>query len=249
LAAYRGWIMLATILVPAISSPLPLRSVPSSFSFSSSSSSSSHMASHRLSTAGRMARILRPRRSVCVHADGEYGRFGAAEEWGARDPFAGEIETNFGTKVRNADTFHIVKIPKNDLFGLQNEKYTFDKTELSEDDVVLYQNQVPGFDMRDENDREVLVTSFTLDSEENLKELQEMVEHIKKVPGRDGTAPDTKWEIYRDEDGEIEADLLVYTEGTEGFTYDDFVLCGHIDSVDFSDLVMKEEGNEIFHFG
>eukprot|EP01025_Chloroclados_australasicus_P051809 TRINITY_DN6037_c1_g1_i1.p1 TRINITY_DN6037_c1_g1~~TRINITY_DN6037_c1_g1_i1.p1 ORF type:complete len:214 (-),score=29.44 TRINITY_DN6037_c1_g1_i1:246-887(-) len=79
--------------------------------------------------------------------EGERAFFG--EDFGARDPFVGELATGFGEKpLGNMNTEHIIKPPEQmkEYMGLLARKCSeLEFTKLNEKDVVRLRNQVPGW--------------------------------------------------------------------------------------------------------
>eukprot|EP00468_Gymnochlora_sp_CCMP2014_P013199 CAMPEP_0167757482 /NCGR_PEP_ID=MMETSP0110_2-20121227/9951_1 /TAXON_ID=629695 /ORGANISM="Gymnochlora sp., Strain CCMP2014" /LENGTH=200 /DNA_ID=CAMNT_0007643679 /DNA_START=82 /DNA_END=684 /DNA_ORIENTATION=- len=173
-------------------------------------------------------------------------RLGAAEEWGARDPFAAEIEFGFGTKVRNADTMHRMKPPKNELFGLANMRYEAEKELLAEDDIQLYENQIPGMGVEWEEERDVIKAYFTVKDEKMVEELKDRVRMAHITPGLENQ-PNFKWRTFA-EPGEIECELIIWTKGTEGPILNDFIFAGSVNEMDLSEVVLEDKTDDIFHF-
>eukprot|EP00466_Bigelowiella_natans_P017472 jgi/Bigna1/75214/fgenesh1_pg.33_\ len=146
---------------------------------------------------------------------------GGKEEWGARDPFAAETEFDFGNKI-----------PKNHIFGLQNDRYSANKTALNEEEQILFQNQIPGFEIEFYDGREMLTANFLLPSEDELVELKTRVEAAKIAPGLENN-PNLEWTIDIDRStGEVEADLRIQSDGTEGPVMNDFILAGYVNKME-----------------
>eukprot|EP00469_Lotharella_globosa_P007799 CAMPEP_0167777772 /NCGR_PEP_ID=MMETSP0111_2-20121227/3887_1 /TAXON_ID=91324 /ORGANISM="Lotharella globosa, Strain CCCM811" /LENGTH=228 /DNA_ID=CAMNT_0007668009 /DNA_START=8 /DNA_END=694 /DNA_ORIENTATION=- len=189
---------------------------------------------------------LRNTRIWRAYSDAQPDASKMVEDFGARDPFAAEIETNFGNKVFMADTFHKVKPPKNDLFGLQNQKYSEDLTPLGEDDLILYVNQLKRFDMEERDDQTKLVTYFDLKTD-NIDALKQRIESVKIAPGEEHI-PNMEWMVDEDDSGTAEVELVISTDGAMGLTMNDFILASVIGEEDLSDIVQEEAVGEIFHF-
>lgn len=90
---------------------------------------------------------IRPRR-VAMRSGDERQLFG--DNFGARDPTPGEIASNFTDKVLgNWDTAHIIKIPEKSksLMGVNAQpiKHDADLTLLTDKEIDLLKNQVPGW--------------------------------------------------------------------------------------------------------
>ncbi|GAB5360884.1 hypothetical protein AAMO2058_000665900 [Amorphochlora amoebiformis] len=159
-------------------------------------------------------------------------RLGAAEEWGARDPFSAEIEFDFGNKVRNADTFHMVKPPKNDIFGLKNFRYEPDQEILTEDDLILYENQVSGFWSEEENGKVVLKQEFEVVNHDALGAVKKQVEFARLVGGLENQ-PSMSWKEEKHEDSDhLGVELSIFSEGYDGLILNDFVFAANINDLD-----------------
>eukprot|EP01024_Parvocaulis_polyphysoides_P031164 TRINITY_DN28237_c1_g2_i1.p2 TRINITY_DN28237_c1_g2~~TRINITY_DN28237_c1_g2_i1.p2 ORF type:complete len:206 (-),score=23.32 TRINITY_DN28237_c1_g2_i1:256-873(-) len=107
----------------------------------------------------------RVRRTRCVirsQIDFERNLFG--ENFGARDPFVGEVATGFGEKpLGNMNTEHIIKPPdkmKEHLGLLSRQCQNVELTKLDEKDITRMRNQVPGWKLLEIDGVQVIEQEF-----------------------------------------------------------------------------------------
>ncbi|BDA44983.1 probable pterin-4-alpha-carbinolamine dehydratase at C-terminar half [Coccomyxa sp. Obi] len=160
------------------------------------------------------------------------------EDFGARDPTAGEIASNFTDKVLgNADTSHIIRGPPGleKLVGLANRKCKAceggNVQAMDEPAANTLRNQVPGWQLiKDANG------ALSLRQEWKVRNFQaglELFKRIGEVAEAEGHHPDLHLEGYN----RVTADLSTHSVG--GLTENDFIMAAKINKLSFSDLTPK----------
>ncbi|PNW88881.1 hypothetical protein CHLRE_01g049000v5 [Chlamydomonas reinhardtii] len=200
---------------------------------------------------GRQARpftVQPPRRcSVIRHSQAggdvrgskmEKGMFG--ENFGARDPFAGEIETNFGEKVLgNYNTEHLIKPPDTikSVMGLSARKCQDNVATLkvlSEEQRELLRNQVPGWKVaQGAEGRPCVQQSWTLKDEPSAVALAAMVAKVASDEGHSESLTLTH------KGAEVVAQLC--TKSLGGLTENDFIVASKINDLNLADLLPKRK--------
>jgi 4a-hydroxytetrahydrobiopterin dehydratase len=156
-------------------------------------------------------------------------------EFGARDPFAAEVESNFSEKVLgNYDTSHVIRGPDGlkQYFGLAAKKCVPCEAgkakALEEYDINRLRNQVPGWRLSEDAQgnkclrQEWKVRNFTAGLE--------LFSRIATVAEEEGHHPDLHLEGFNT----VYAELSTHAVG--GLTENDFVMAAKINSLDFTDL-------------
>ncbi|KAG2430761.1 hypothetical protein HYH02_013600 [Chlamydomonas schloesseri] len=168
----------------------------------------------------------------------EKGMFG--ENFGARDPFAGEIETNFGEKVLgNYNTEHIIKPPDTikTVLGLSARKCQDNVASLkllTEEQRELLRNQVPGWKVAQGASGQACIQhSWTLKDEPSAAKL---VSLVGKVAADDGHSDSL---TLTHTGAEVVAQLC--TKSLGGLTENDFIVASKINDLSLADLLPKRK--------
>ncbi|KAL2645105.1 hypothetical protein R1flu_012692 [Riccia fluitans] len=156
------------------------------------------------------------------------------EDWGARDPFPAEIESNFGDKVLgNAGTEHIILIPPSKL-GLSERscKPVAPGTQpLTEEEATALLRKVVGWRLTSTDQGLKIFCEW-----KDLKDFGSgvtLVDRIAVVASAEEHYP----EVYLIRGNKVRAELSTHSVG--GLTENDFILAAKIDKVESSDLVKR----------
>ncbi|KAG6545052.1 hypothetical protein Mapa_013746 [Marchantia paleacea] len=214
----------------------PLAPAPSSFISSApdSSSLSTHSVSFcrckfALKNGSAFTQIGKPQRGNFVF------RVNAAEigEFGARDPFPQEIESNFGDKVLgHAGTEHIILIP-NSLLGLSEKSchpLEPGTQPLSEAQAKALLRKVVGWRLISTE------KGLKIFCEWNLKDFGSgvtLIDRIAVVASSEEHYP----ELHLERGNKVRAEISSQSIG--GLSENDFILAAKIDKIQTSDLVKK----------
>ncbi|CAD7704124.1 unnamed protein product [Ostreobium quekettii] len=178
----------------------------------------------------------RDRHRLAVAAsDPEKQLFG--EDFGARDPTAGELESGFASKVLgNANTEHQIKPPEamSNIMGLKTRKCVPCEQggePLPSKEVDLLCNQVPGWKViKDSEGRDRIRTEWKVKS---FVHGLECFKRIAEVAEEQNHHPDLhleNWNTVR---------LELWTHSVGGLTENDFIMAAKINDIDISDLKRK----------
>ncbi|KAL3698451.1 hypothetical protein R1sor_012527 [Riccia sorocarpa] len=156
------------------------------------------------------------------------------EDWGARDPFPAEIESNFGDKVLgNAGTEHVILIPTSNL-GLSERSckpVTAGTPSLTEEEAKALLRKVVGW--------RLISTDQGLKIFCEWKDLKDfgsgvtLLDRIAVVASAEEHYP----ELYLMRGNKVRAELT--TDSVGGLTENDFILAAKIDKIQTSDVVKK----------
>lgn len=152
------------------------------------------------------------------------------EDFGARDPYAGEVESNFGEKVLgNYNTEHIIKPPDGmrKIVGLSFRSCVKDAALLQQDDIERLRVQCPGWKFDDSNAMSAISCEWKVKSAEAG---QELMSRIKQIGAVENHHPDMT----------IENDVvkvLMSTKEAGGLTENDFIVAAKINELELSDLM------------
>ncbi|GIL55619.1 hypothetical protein Vafri_11154 [Volvox africanus] len=169
----------------------------------------------------------------------EKGLFG--ENFGARDPFAGEVATNFGENVLgNYNTEHIIKPPDNikRVLGLSARRCQDNlgsMTVLSQEDRELLRNQVPGWRMATlpAGGNPCIQQSWKLKDEAAA---EQMVALVGRVAADEGHADSL---TVNRVGTEVVAQLCTVSLG--GLTENDFIVASKVNDLNIVDLLPKRK--------
>ncbi|KAK9060991.1 hypothetical protein SSX86_018171 [Deinandra increscens subsp. villosa] len=154
-------------------------------------------------------------------------------DFGARDPFRAEIETNFSDKVGNYDTEHKILIPNiaaMSLAKLQCTPVSHLQSPISEDDAKSLLRKVIGWKLVNENGVLKLQCLWKLRDFECGVEL---INRIMKAVGSTGHLPNINLE-----QNQVKAEL--WTSSIGGLSMNDFIVASKIDDIRTSDLVPRK---------
>ncbi|EFJ50527.1 hypothetical protein VOLCADRAFT_109679 [Volvox carteri f. nagariensis] len=170
----------------------------------------------------------------------EKGLFG--ENFGARDPFAGELATNFGENVLgNYNTEHIIKPPDNikRVLGLSSRSCKDNLaslTVLSGEDRELLRNQVPGWRMATlpgAGGKPCIQQSWKLKDEAAA---EQMVERVTGVAAAEGHGDSLTMNRVG-----TEVVAMLCTASLGGLTENDFIVASKVNDLNIVDLLPKRK--------
>ncbi|KXZ55031.1 hypothetical protein GPECTOR_3g192 [Gonium pectorale] len=162
------------------------------------------------------------------------------ENFGARDPFAGEIATNFGENVLgNYNTEHIIKPPDTikRVLGLTSRRCQDNVSALavlSEADRELLRNQVPGWKIASGSSGAACIQQSWKLTDEAAAE--QMAARLSKVAADEGHADSLNLARVG---SEVVAQLC--TKSLGGLTENDFIVAAKINELNVSDLLPKRK--------
>lgn len=195
-----------------------------------------------LAARAPVVRTSRSRGALLVTASGpaniEKAMLG--DDFGARDPFAGEIESNFGDKVLgNYDTEHIIKPPEkiSEIIGLKSKRCIpcegGNVQKLEEKEVERLKKQVPGWKLAtDKSGAQVIRCEWKV---RNFAAGLQLFQRIAEVAEEQGHHPDLHLEGWNN----VYVDLSTHAAG--GLTENDFIMASKINELDFTDLQPKKK--------
>ena len=188
-----------------------------------------------------------PRGGVAARALGNEGPGGTSRahedlaglggDFGARDPTAGELESNFNAKsIGEADTEHFNKVPEGmeEFTSLHTRScvaLTSEDVPCEESQALVYQKQVIDWKIRVVDGREVLRREYRT---EDAAKAQEVVNRFTSVAESEGQTIDA----FVEGPG-VRVELRSKAVG--GLHVNDFVLAAKLDRVDVADVVVKKK--------
>ncbi|KAJ0705381.1 putative transcription coactivator Tc-PD family [Helianthus annuus] len=156
-------------------------------------------------------------------------------DFGARDPFPAEIESNFGDKVIGAhDTEHKILIPNIAALALSKLECTpvSDlQAPMSQDDAKTLLRKVIGWKLVNEDGILKLQCLWKLKDSECVEEL---INRINKAVESTGLSPN----IHRIQSNQVKAEL--WTSSIGGLSMNDFIVASKIDEIKYTDLVPRK---------
>lgn len=163
------------------------------------------------------------------------------EDFGARDPTAGEIESNFTEKVLgNFDTEHIIKPPDSikEFAGLTSKKCLPSQSDevqlLAERDVNILRGQCAGWRVTKTNEGiDCIVSEWKV---KNHQSGDEMIKMISKIADAENHHPNMNFDEAL---LTVKAELYTHVKG--GLTINDFIVAAKINELDFTDLEPKKK--------
>ena len=162
---------------------------------------------------------------------------GLGGDFGARDPTAGELESNFNAKsIGEADTEHFNKVPEGmeEFTSLHTRScvaLTSEDVPCEESQALVYQKQVIDWKIRVVDGREVLRREYRT---EDAAKAQEVVNRFTSVAESEGQTIDA----FVEGPG-VRVELRSKAVG--GLHVNDFVLAAKLDRVDVADVVVKKK--------
>jgi len=161
------------------------------------------------------------------------------EDFGARDAYAGEIETGFGSKsLGNADTLHIMKPPSGieQFIGLGAMEMTAEgEAALKPEEVWTRRSRVPGWQVIEEGGLRIAQT-FKLRDGDAAAECLERFRAVEAAAG----AGDAPYAFHAARAEGAEATVELRTAAAEGVTQNDFIMAARLNQVDLKDLLPED---------
>lgn len=162
------------------------------------------------------------------------------ENFGARDPFAGEIESNFGEKVLgNYNTEHIIKPPDAmaELTALSKKKCVpceGGKAALvSDEDKERLRKQCPGWRISTTSEGiECIACDWKT---KNFMSALELMKRMAEIAEAEGHHPDLHLTGYN----KLNVELSTHAAG--GLTLNDFIVAAKINELEVADLLPKKK--------
>ncbi|XP_050221671.1 probable pterin-4-alpha-carbinolamine dehydratase, chloroplastic [Mercurialis annua] len=155
-------------------------------------------------------------------------------DFGARDPFPEEIESQFGDKVLGSfNTEHKILIPRLSALSLAQQECTPLsplQPPMSKEDAQLLIRKVIGWKILEEKDGLKLQCLWKL---RDFKSGVELINRINKVTEAFGHFPD----LHLEQSIQVRAEL--WTESIGGLSLNDFIIAAKIDDIKTSDLVPR----------
>ncbi|EPS69431.1 hypothetical protein M569_05336, partial [Genlisea aurea] len=149
-------------------------------------------------------------------------------DFGGRDPFPAEIETNFGEKISGYEnTEHKILIPNTSALSLAEQDCVPASQVLSEEEAKKLLFKVVGWRIVDEGG------VFKLQGLWKVRDArcgQELIERIKKAVDSTGHAPS----LHFQEPNQVVAQM--WTSSVGGLSINDFIVAAKIDQIKISDL-------------
>merc|ERR1712098_325587 len=163
--------------------------------------------------AGSLRNTCR-RNPVVMNSEGNLGQGGGSLQEkieGARDAYAGEVETNFTEKsLGNPDTEHIKKPPEADLLRKQTAGWQLESTESG---------------LRIKCDWKF----------KNFVKSLEFFQRVADIAEAEGHHPDLHLVGWN------KVTVEIFTHSVGGLTENDFILAAKINEIDVSDLTPKKK--------
>lgn len=160
-------------------------------------------------------------------------------DFGARDPFPAELESNFGEKVLgNVSTEHKILIPQAVALSLSQQScvpISPNDTPLSKDDAKQLLFKVLGWRLLEEEqeDGKMVLKLTCLWKLKDFDSGVELQDRISKVAQSAGHSP-----VFHQENNQVTA--VLWTEQIGGLSINDFIVASKIDDVNISDLLPKK---------
>ena len=162
------------------------------------------------------------------------------QNFGARDPTAGEIGSNFGDKVLgNFDTEHIIKPPEaiGEITGLKNKKCLpcegGNVPKLDDAEINRLRLQCAGWKVVT-NSAGVQCISYEWKVRNFMAGL-ELMKRLGELAEKEGHHPDLHLTGYN----HVVAELTTHAVG--GLTVNDFIVASKVNEIEFSDLMPKRK--------
>ncbi|KVI10034.1 probable pterin-4-alpha-carbinolamine dehydratase, chloroplastic [Cynara cardunculus var. scolymus] len=155
-------------------------------------------------------------------------------DFGARDPFPAEIETNFCDKVGVYDTEHKILIPTVAAMSLSQQECTpisHLRFPIPEEDAQKLLRKVIGWRLVNEDGKLKLQCLWKLRDFECGVEL---INRIFKAVGSTGHFPN----LHLEQSNQVRAEL--WTSSIGGLSMNDFIVAAKIDDIRTSDLVPRK---------
>ncbi|CAA3022945.1 pterin-4-alpha-carbinolamine dehydratase [Olea europaea subsp. europaea] len=175
--------------------------------------------------------FTKPRLQVKIHATGT----DMVGDFGARDPFPAEIESNFTEKVLgNVDTEHKILIPTAAALSLSQQQCTpisHLQQPIPEDEAKKMLFKVVGWRLVHEEGGIKLQGLWKL---RDFKCAVELINRICRVVEPTGHFPT----LHLEQPNQVRAEL--WTASIGGLSMNDFIVAAKIDEIKTSDLVLRK---------
>jgi 4a-hydroxytetrahydrobiopterin dehydratase len=197
--------------------------------------------------AGRLLCPVQPQGvTLCWSPIQRSGRAGVATkgiehegDFGARDPFPGEIATDWGVKtLGNSDTDHVRRPPKGmgDILGLKAKHCApcegGNVPKLSDVEVEALRTQVHWKLITNAAGQQAIRHDYKV---RNFKAAIDMFSRVAEVAEAEGHHPDLHLTGYNS----VSIELTTHSVG--GLTLNDFILADKINDLELSDLMPKRK--------
>ncbi|KAJ9539851.1 hypothetical protein OSB04_026357 [Centaurea solstitialis] len=207
---------------------LPTLCFPPPFTFSANQTHNSAFLTHHNHHNLGQGSSTRPR-TICLSVANDF-----LGDFGARDPFPAEIETNFCDRVGTLDTEHKILIPTVAAMSLAQQECTpvsHLHTPIAEEDAQQLLRKVVGWRLVNEDGKLKLRCLWKLRDFECGVEL---INRIFKAVGSTGHFPN----IHLEQSNQVRAEL--WTSSIGGLSMNDFIVAAKIDEIKTSDLVPRK---------
>ena len=163
------------------------------------------------------------------------------EDFGARDPYAGELESNFGEKVLgNFDTEHVIKPPDaiRELTGLSSKKCLPSQSDavqlLEEKDINILRAQCAGWRIsKTESGLGCIECDWKV---KDAPSGEELMKRIMVVADAENHHPKLEFD-----DVLLTVTAELYTHAKGGLTINDFIVAAKVNDIEIGDLTPKRK--------
>lgn len=176
---------------------------------------------------------------VCAGVDPRAEKALLGEDFGARDPTAGELGSNFGEKVLgNYNTEHIIKPPEAmaEIVGLKNRKCVPCEggvQALGESDINRLQKQCAGWRLvKNAEGHDCIQHEWKV---RNFRAGLDLFQRIAVIAEEERHHPDLHLTGYNT----VVAEMT--THAAKGLTENDFIMAAKINELEISDLLPKRK--------
>merc|ERR1711970_884732 len=198
-------------------------------------------ATGRRALAGSLRNTCR-RNLVVMNSEGNLGQGGGSLQEkieGARDAYAGEVETNFTEKsLGNPDTEHIKKPPEaiKEIVGLSKKRCIpcegKDVKALTESEADLLRKQTAGWQLESTESGLRIKCDWKF---KNFVKSLEFFQRVADIAEAEGHHPDLHLVGWN------KVTVEIFTHSVGGLTENDFILAAKINEIDVSDLTPKKK--------
>ena len=194
----------------------------------------------RATTCSRSRAVSRGSLLCVAGIDPKTERALMGENFGARDPTAGELASNFSDKVLgNFDTEHIIKPPEaiGEIAGIKNKKCVpcegGNVPKLDDAEINRLRLQCAGWRV---TKTAAGVECIACDwKTKNFTAALELMKRIGEIAEAEGHHPDLHLTNFNN----VMAELSTHAVG--GLTLNDFIVAAKVNELDFSDLMPKRK--------
>jgi len=158
------------------------------------------------------------------------------EDFGARDPYAAEIESNFGEKVLgNWNTEHLIKPPDamGKIMGLKSRSCLPDAPLLEDALRERYRQQVPGWRVQNNSQGKACIRQdWNAKDGAAAAQLQQQITELAAAQNHTISHTDIVGNT-------VVVELTTAAAG--GLTENDFIVAAHINDMDMTELLAKKK--------